>query len=78
MGATVLSIAADKPKILFYGAMMTIQNFGFFVMYYGLFPHIPASVPGFLECETLRLWVGVFAIDCFIESFCCLWMAMGG
>jgi hypothetical protein len=26
----------------------------------------------------VRLWVGVFAIDCFVESFCVLWMAMGG
>ena len=27
----VKSLAEDKPKILFYGAMMAIQNFGFFV-----------------------------------------------
>merc|ERR1712086_1166163 len=29
-------------------------------------------------CEDLRFWVGFFALDCFIESFCCIWMAMGG
>ena len=71
---TVLSIAADKPKIAFYAAMMVIQNFGFFCMYYDIYYMVPLSVP----CEALRLWVGVFAIDCFVESFCVLWMAMGG
>jgi len=77
MAVTVLSLAEDKPKVLFYGAMMTIQNFGFFIMYFQIFPFIPMSVPG-VECETLRFWVGFFALDCFVESFCCLWMAMGG
>jgi len=74
MGATVLSIAADKPKILFYCAMMAIQNYGFHAMYYDIYQGVPLSE----TCETVRLWVGVFAIDCFVESFCVLWMAMGG
>merc|ERR1719446_1881140 len=73
----VLSLPADKPKILFYGAMMAIQNFGFFVMYYQIYPFIPMSM-GPVDCSDLRFWVGFFAIDCFIESFCVLWMAMGG
>ena len=57
---------------------MAIQNFGFFVMYFQIFPYIPVSIPDVVNCDTLRFWVGFFAIDCFIESFCCLWMAMGG
>ena len=72
----VESLAADKPKILFFAAMMAIQNYGFFEMYFSLFPFIPASVDGGLDCETLRFWVGFFSIDCFVESFCVLWMAM--
>ena len=30
----VISSPADKPKILLYAAMMAIQNFGFYLMYY--------------------------------------------
>ena len=76
----VAPLAADKPKIVFYGAMMAIQNFGFFLMYYPLFGAVPAlkNAAGADECETLRFWIGLFAIDCFVESFCCVWMAMGG
>jgi hypothetical protein len=33
MALTVLSSAVDKPKILFYCAMMAIQNYGFHAMY---------------------------------------------
>jgi hypothetical protein len=44
-------------------------------MYYQVYPYIPMNVDG---CDTIRFWVGFFALDCFIESFCCLWMAMGG
>ena len=73
----VRSLAEDKPRILFYGAMMAIQNFGFFIMYYQIYPTIPMSV-GLVNCQTLRFWVGFFALDCFIESFVVLWMAMGG
>ena len=74
----VRPLAEDKPKIAFYGAMMAIQNFGFFIMYFFIFNMIPISVPGVLDCNTVRFWVGFFALDCFIESFCVLWMAMGG
>ena len=70
----VYSTPADKPKIVFYGAMMAIQNFGFFTMYYALTPFIPISD----DCSNMRFWVTFFAIDCFVETFCCLWMAMGG
>merc|ERR1711998_714423 len=64
----------DKPKIVFNAVMMTIQNFGFFVMYYTIFGHLPALD----ACGNLRFWVGFFALDCFVESFVCVWMAMGG
>ena len=75
----VQALAKDKPKILFYGAMMAIQNFGFFVMYYQVYPTIPLSNSAIgMDCDNLRFWVGFFALDCFVESFGCLWMAMGG
>ena len=34
--------------------------------------------PNFRTGDNMRFWVGFFAIDCFVESFCVLWMAMGG
>jgi len=55
--------------------MMAIQNFGFFLMYYMIHLTIPVSGD---DCNDMRFWVGFFAIDCFVESFCVLWMAMGG
>ena len=74
MPCTVVSLPADKPKIVAYAAMMAIQNFGFFIAYYQIYPMI-TDTP---VCDDLRFWVGFFALDCFIESFCCIWMAMGG
>jgi len=79
----VAPLETDKPKIVFYGAMMAIQNFGFFLMYFQLWPTIPAfqalpSGTGQADCQYLRFWVGFFALDCFVESFCCVWMAMFG
>jgi len=68
------SLPADKPKILFYGAMMAIQNFGFFLMYFNLY----LGTPVIADCSNMRYWLGFFGIDCFVESFCVLWMAMGG
>merc|ERR1711988_363368 len=70
----VKCLPEDKPKILFYGAMMAVQNYGFYQMYYPIF----LSVPVLADCNNLRFWTGFFAIDCFVESFCCLWMAYGG
>merc|ERR1711998_588389 len=64
----------DKPKIAFYSVMMSIQNFSFFVMYYCIFGYLPAVS----DCGNLRFWIGFFALDCFVESFVCVWMAMGG
>merc|ERR1712054_230293 len=64
----------DKPKISWYAAMMAIQNFGFFLMYYSIFGDIPVAD----ECSNMRFWVGFFALDCFVESFVCVWMGMAG
>jgi len=72
----VASLPEDKPKILFYAAMMWVQNFGFFLMYFMMFQSIPSPASG--ECTNLRNWVGFFALDCFVESFVCIWMGMGG
>jgi len=72
----VTSFPEDKPKIMFYAAMMWIQNFGFFFMYFLMYMSMPDPAGG--ECTNLRFWVGVFALDCFVESFCCVWMGMGG
>lgn len=70
----VSCLPADKPKIVFYGAMMAIQNYGFYAMYYPLF----LAVPDNPKCDEMRFWLGTFSIDCFIEAFVVLWMAMGG
>merc|ERR1712216_34893 len=43
-------------------------------MYYIIFGYLPADA----DCSNLRFWVGFFALDCFVESFVCVWMAMGG
>merc|ERR1711988_1080663 len=55
--------------------MMFIQNFGFFIMYFLLYV---ISIPDAQGCADLRFWVGFFALDCFVESFVCVWMGMAG
>lgn len=72
MGTGVLDI--DKSKIAFFAAMMAIQNYGFYNMYYPIFLNVPVSD----DCSNMRFWLGFFAIDCFVESFVVIWMAMGG
>ena len=48
----VKSLPADKPKIVFHVAMMALQNFGFFVMYFSLWLSTPAgSVQEGAMCE---------------------------
>jgi len=85
MLCAVGSLPADKPQIVAYAAMMAIQNFGFFLMYWMIYLGMPAvnsilegATPVTDNCDDLRFWTGFFALDCFIESFCCIWMAMGG
>merc|ERR1712070_424811 len=74
-----MSLPEDKPKIMFVAFMMFVQNFGFFVQYYSNYHFIPggASDPDG-KCDDLRFWVALFAMDCFVESFVCIWMAMAG
>jgi len=64
----------DKPKIAFNAAMMWVQNFGFFLMYLMMWIFMPKAE----KCNGLRFWVGFFSLDCFLESFVCLWMGMAG
>jgi len=64
----------DKPKIAFNAAMMWVQNFGFFLMYLMMWIFMPKED----KCNSLRFWVGFFSLDCFLESFVCLWMGMAG
>merc|ERR1711988_1606577 len=74
-----MSLPEDKPKIMFVAFMMFVQNFGFFVQYYSNYHFIPggaADPDG--KCDDLRFWVALFALDCFVESFVCIWMAMAG
>jgi len=79
MGYVVKSEAADKPKILFHAAMMAIQNFGFFVMYWDLWgftPGAPAVGPD--VCEDTRFATGFMALTCFCVAFLCVGMGFGG
>jgi len=70
------SLPEDKPKLIIYAFMMFIQNFGFHLMYYQIYHEIPSPQNG--DCDDLRFWVGFFALDCFVESFVCVWMGMAG
>lgn len=70
----VLSLPSDKPTICFHAAMMAVQNFGFFVMYYGLWADAPIDV----ICNSTRDIVGFMALTCFYVAFMCIAMAYGG
>uniref|UniRef100_A0A7S1NNI7 Uncharacterized protein n=1 Tax=Eutreptiella gymnastica TaxID=73025 RepID=A0A7S1NNI7_9EUGL len=78
----VRSLPEDKPKIVFHAVMMAIQNFGFFVMYYGLWGATPH--PGLIgdvsgdPCSNTRFATGFMALTCFCEAFLCIGMAFGG
>eukprot|EP00663_Eupelagonemidae_sp_cell21sb_P001042 gene1042-biopygen5772 len=70
----VKPLAADKPKIVFHVAMMAIQNFGFFIMYFTLWLNTPA-----LEtCDETRFAEGLMALTCFLVSWLCIGMGFGG
>ena len=49
-GGIIRPLDADKPKIAFHGAMMAIQNFGFFTMYWDIW----GSTPHTEVCDTTR------------------------
>jgi len=80
MAFIVESAPEDKPKIAFTAVMMAMQNFGFFIMYFMCYLVSITQNPTTTDdsCAGLRFWVGFFALDCFVESFVCVWMAMGG
>lgn len=78
----VKSLPQDKPKIAFHAAMMAIENFGFFMMYYDIwgFTPGPQTAGGVVTdpCESTRAAVSFFALTCFCVAFLCVGMGYGG
>ena len=70
----VRSTPADKPKIAFHAAMMTVQNFGFMIMYYDTW----GNTPNESVCDDTRLYVAWMVMTCFCEAWLCIGMGMGG
>ena len=54
--------------------MMTIQNFGFFVMYFGIWLTTPSEE----VCAETRFSEGFMALVCFLVAFLCIGMGFGG
>lgn len=54
--------------------MMSIQNFGFFIMYFALWLNTPAED----VCEKTRFAEGYMALTCFLVSWLCIGMGFGG
>ena len=50
----IIPLDADKPKIAFHAAMMAIQNFGFFVMYWDIWGATPSSAYQDGVCDSTR------------------------
>ena len=63
-----LSLPADKPKIVFHAAMMAIQNFGFFIMYFDIWGATPMGATGTEVCDDTRFAVSFMALTCFVVS----------
>jgi len=74
----VRSLPEDKPKIVFHAAMMAIENFGFFTMYYDLWGFTPGATAGVDPCESTRFACGFMALTCFYVAFMCVGMGYGG
>jgi len=70
----VQSLPGDKPKLVFHAAMMVIQNFGFFTMYYDIW----GDTSGETICDGTRFGVAFMAMTCFAVAFLCVGMAFGG
>jgi hypothetical protein len=70
----VKALENDKPKIAAHAAMMAVQNFGFMLLYYGIWGATPSDE----TCESTRFAVGFFTLSCFGVSFLCIGMGMGG
>jgi len=65
---------ADKPKIVFHAAMMSLQNFGFFIMYFALWIVTPEAE----VCAETRFAEGFMSLTCFLVAFLCVGMGFGG
>eukprot|EP00929_Paragymnodinium_shiwhaense_P030328 TRINITY_DN17206_c0_g1_i1.p1 TRINITY_DN17206_c0_g1~~TRINITY_DN17206_c0_g1_i1.p1 ORF type:complete len:183 (+),score=14.34 TRINITY_DN17206_c0_g1_i1:60-608(+) len=83
----VRSLPEDKPKIVFHAAMMVIQNFGFFTMYYDVWGRTPGPLAAAVAvgsgtsddpCQSTRFACGFMAMTCFMVAFLCLGMGFGG
>jgi hypothetical protein len=70
----VKSLPEDKPKIVFHAAMMSIQNFGFMMMYWDTW----GFTSGAAVCEGTRFVVAFMAMTCFAVAFLCVGMGFGG
>jgi len=64
----------DKVKIVFHITMMSVQNFGFFIMYFGLWLSTPVAE----TCDETRFAEGFMALTCFLVSWLCIGMGFGG
>ena len=62
---TMPVLAADKPYIVFHAAMMSIQNFGFFIMYLAIWLATPEAG----VCSESRFAEGFMALTCFLVAF---------
>jgi hypothetical protein len=65
---------AVATQIVFHIAMMSIQNFGFFIMYLALW----LSTPSKPVCDDTRFAEGYMALTCFLVSWLCIGMGFGG
>ena len=62
------------PQIVFHAAMMSLQNFGFFIMYFAIWLNTPAAE----VCAESRFAEGFMALTCFLVAFLCVGMGFGG
>jgi hypothetical protein len=67
-------------QIVFHVAMMTVQNFGFFVMYFYLWLNTPSKSDryGVDVCDDTRFALGYMALTCFLVAWLCIGMGFGG
>ena len=54
--------------------MMSVQNFGFFIMYFALWLNTPPAA----SCDETRFAEGYMALTCFLVSWLCIGMGFGG
>jgi len=73
----VKSLPEDKSKIVFHAVMMSIQNMGFFKMYFDLAGGLPYQTSNDV-CADLRGALLFMAMTCFCVGFLCVGMGLGG